>query len=234
LSKIDIKNYGDSGILISFSEQFSEENWKKTHFLSNKIRNQNLEGILSIIPTLTSLFVHFDLMKIKRKDLIKILEKMLKEINEEEITLKSNYFRIPIVFGGKRGPDLDLIAKEINKSKEDLIKLITEQPNKVLAFSRGPMMGSPVKEKVSRVKSPRSSVPSGTLGIAFNQISISSMNAPSGWKMLGQSPVSLLDTSIKPPGEIRPSDYLSFFSIKENEFEHYKNQPIERVAETHE
>lgn len=225
----ELINYGDSGLLIRFSEKYSEDNWKKTHFLTNEIRKENIEGILSIVPTLTSIFVHFDLLVINRANLIDRIKRKMEEINDKKIVLKSKHYKIPIAFGGEYGPDIDLIAEEVNKSREMLIQSLTSAPKRILCFSRGPMMESPINESVKRVSSPRSSVPAGTLGIAFGQISISSMDAPSGWKMLGRSPVTLLDPSLDPPGILSPGDFLEFFAIEKNDFDYYKSQPIERV-----
>ncbi|WP_077618290.1 5-oxoprolinase subunit B family protein [Bacillus sinesaloumensis] len=224
--KPDLINYGDSGLLIKFSEQFSIDDWKKTHFLTNEIRKDNIQGILSIIPTLTSLFIHFDLLLIDRVDLLKRINRILEEINDKDIVLKSRHYKIPLVFGG---PDLDLIAEEVSKSKVELIQAITSKPSRILCFSRGPMMESPIKESVKRLSSPRPSVPAGTLGIAFGQISISSMDAPSGWKMLGQSPTTLFNHKADPPGILNPGDYLQFFAIEEDEFDFYKSKQIERM-----
>ncbi|MCG5103226.1 5-oxoprolinase subunit B family protein [Oceanobacillus alkalisoli] len=225
--KPELINYGDSGLLISFSEHFSIEDWKKTHFLTNEIRKKNIRGILSIVPTLTSLFIHFDLLIIDRTNLLDWINRIIEEINDKEIDLKSKHYKIPLAFGGEYGPDFDLIAEEVKKSKEELIQAITSQPNRILCFSRGPMMESPINKSVKRVSSPRPSVPAGTLGIAFGQISISSMDAPSGWKMLGQSPTTLFDHTAEPPGILNPGDYLEFFAIEKDEYEFYKLKHIE-------
>src|SRR5699024_1711104 len=227
-------DYGDSGILINFSDKFSEKSWKKTHFLANEIRKRDFKEILSIVPTLTSIFIHFDLLRIERREIIQNIKEIMDEINEKNMILNSGHYKIPMVFGGDYGPDLEKISTEMNTSQEELVKLITSKPHRILAFSRGPMMQSPASDKIERLKSPRTSVPSGTLGIAFNQISISSMEAPSGWKMLGQSPVILLDSTYDPPGVLSPGDYITFFSIKEKEFDFYQSQHVKEMDEKYE
>lgn len=99
LLNAELINYGDSGLLIRFSEKYSEDNWKKTHFLTNEIVKENIEGILSIVPTLTSIFIHFDLLIINRANLIDRIKRIMEEINDKKIVLKSKHYKIPIAFG---------------------------------------------------------------------------------------------------------------------------------------
>lgn len=90
-------------------------------------------------------------------------------------------------------------------------------------------MNSPINNKIKRRDSPRPSVPEGTLNVAYNQIGISWVKAPSGWRSIGRTPVSLFDHTQIIPSALKPGDYLQFFSIDEKEFELFKSYTIERL-----
>src|SRR5699024_12697692 len=91
-------DYGDSGILINFSDKFSEKSWKKTHFLANEIRKRDFKEILSIVPTLTSIFIHFDLLRIERREIIQNIIEIMDEINEKNKIINIWRYRIIMIF----------------------------------------------------------------------------------------------------------------------------------------
>ena len=79
-------------------------------------------GVIEYNPTIRSLFVYYDPLAMGVKKLIQELRKI--EGRMADITLpKSRLFEIPIVYGGKYGPDLDLVAKLLNLTPEAIVDL---------------------------------------------------------------------------------------------------------------
>src|SRR5699024_9097200 len=191
--KEEIIDYGDSGILIKFSDIFNEKLWEKTHLFSNEFKKRQIIGILSVVPTLTSVFIHFNLLETNRYYLKKIITDILEKEDWKNNNLNSKKYRIPVVFGGDYGPDIDDVKAESGKTEKELIEQFTSKPHRILCISRGPMMSSPINQKIKRNASPRQSIPAGTLNAAYNQIGISWVSAPSGWKSIGQTPAILFD-----------------------------------------
>ncbi|NLO56956.1 MAG: carboxyltransferase domain-containing protein, partial [Thermovirga sp.] len=70
-----------------------------------------------------------------------------------------------------------------------------------------------------RLESPRSLVPSGSVGIAGKQTGIYSIDSPGGWNIIGRTPLSLFDPGRKFPFLIEAGMDLKFVPITSAEFE---------------
>jgi KipI family sensor histidine kinase inhibitor len=73
-----------------------------------------------------------------------------------------------------------------------------------------------------RLKTPRLSVPAGSVAIAQRQTGIYSMESPGGWHILGRTPVKLFDPEKDPPALLQMGDLVQFYPIGEKEFESWK------------
>jgi inhibitor of KinA len=73
-----------------------------------------------------------------------------------------------------------------------------------------------------RLKTPRLSVPAGSVAIAQRQTGIYSMESPGGWQILGRTPVKLFNPEKDPPTLLQMGDLVQFYPIEEKEFESWK------------
>jgi KipI family sensor histidine kinase inhibitor len=133
--------------------------------------------------------------------------------------------RIPVVYGGPYGSDLDDVARYHRITPEEVVRLHCSKPYLIymIGFMPGfPYMGDLPEALVTpRLKTPRLSVPSGSVAIAQRQTGIYSMESPGGWQILGRTPVRLFDPEKEFPVLLQMGDLVQFYPISEIEFKEW-------------
>ena len=218
---------GDRGLLLEFGDEISREINEKVRRMALAIRAGAIEGIVETVPTYRSLLLIYNpvILSVEglRKRLIQIEERLQKTpLPEPKLT------RIPVVYGGIYGPDLEEVAKHHQTSPEEIIQLHCNNPYMIymIGFMPGyPYMGELPQALVTpRLKTPRLSVPKGSVAIAQGQTGIYSMESPGGWQILGRTPVELFDPWKDPPALLQMGDFVQFYPISEKEFKEWGTQ----------
>ena len=147
--------------------------------------------------------------------------------------------RIPVLYGGSYGPDLQGVAQYHGITEEEVVRLHCSRPYLVylIGFMPGfPYMGELPSELITpRLKTPRLVVPAGSVAIAQRQTGIYPMDSPGGWHLLGKTPVRMFDPKKDPPSYLRMGDLVKFYPISEKEFEErneWEGHTAERRAQS--
>lgn len=145
---------------------------------------------------------------------------------ENNIELKRTLWKLPVCYKDSFAPDLNYVCEEKGLSKEELITLHTGSIYTVycMGFLPGFMyLGGLVDSlHLKRRSSPRPSVPPGSVGIGGSQTGIYPQESPGGWNLIGNCPVTLFNSSHKPPCFVSVGDHIQFYSISEQEYEFLK------------
>ncbi len=216
---------GDRGLLIEFGDEISREINVKVRRMALAVEDEIREGIVEVVPTYRSLLIIYNPLLLPIAD----LQKRLRRIEEglQQIPLpEPKLTRIPVVYGGVYGPDLEEVAMYHHLSPERVIQLHCNKPYLIymIGFMPGyPYMGELPEELVTpRLKTPRLVVPKGSVAIAQRQTGIYSMESPGGWQVLGRTPVELFDPLKDPPALLRMGDLVQFYQISEKEFKEWR------------
>ena len=94
VNSIEIKNLGDSGILISLKKGFGNNPLKDINYLDQLISNQNLEEINDIVPCISTLGILYNPYKINYEELVS----KLKEIIDRNEIGKILFFNVILYF----------------------------------------------------------------------------------------------------------------------------------------
>ncbi|WP_101698141.1 5-oxoprolinase subunit PxpB [Clostridium minihomine] len=213
---------GDSAIVVEFGDKISPQINESVRGMYLAIEQSGLPGVVSLTPTYRSLLVQYD-------SLIVPYAKMLEELKKLEGNLKTmelpepNVLEIPTLYGGECGPDLDFVCQNSGLSKEEVIQIHTSREYLIymLGFAPGfPYLGG-MDERIAtpRLKTPRTKINSGSVGIAGQQTGIYPMASPGGWQLIGRTPILLYDPMRNPPILYKTGDYLKFIPIDEQEYE---------------
>ena len=216
---------GDRGLLLEFGDEISPEVNQKVRRIALAIRSRAIAGIVETVPTYRSLLIIYNPlllpMESLKKDLIKI-EGELQQITLPEPKLT----RIPVVYGGPYGPDLDYVAQYHEIPPAEVIELHCSRPYLIymIGFMPGyPYMGElPERLVTPRLKTPRLSVPAGSVAIAQKQTGIYSVESPGGWQIIGRTPLKLFYPEKDPPALLHMGDWVQFSPITRKEFENWK------------
>ena len=211
----------DRGLLLEFGDEVSREINEKVRRMALAIQSDSIEGICEVVPTYRSLLVLYNPLIISIDDLKKKLERIEKGLGQTPFP-PPTLTRIPAVYGGAYGPDLEFVAQYHQTTSEEIIRLHCSRPYLIylIGFMPGfPYMGELPEELVTpRLKTPRILVPAGSVAIAQKQTGIYSMGSPGGWQLLGRTPVRLFDPEKDSPAYLQMGDLVQFYPITEKEF----------------
>ena len=132
-------------------------------------------------------------------------------------------FTVPVVYGGARGPDLEVVAGELGVTPDEVVALHTSTPW-VVRF-RGSPVASPMMDgprlpaSVSRHPTPRTRVAPGSVGLSGQQCVIYSVASPGGWRLVGQTPTRLFDVTTDDLVAYRPGDRLHFTALSDADWD---------------
>jgi KipI family sensor histidine kinase inhibitor len=116
------------------------------------------------------------------------------------------------------GEDLELIAETAGISVDAVIELHTEAEYTVaftgFAPGFGYLTGLPSPLQQSRLDSPRTRVPAGSVGVAGEFTGVYPRSSPGGWRLLGHTEAILFDSHAERPALLAPGDRVRFRSMR--------------------
>lgn len=219
--KLRIYAIGDFGIKIELGQTHSPQLNQKIRSLCRLLDSGRLFGVIEWIPTYTGVTVYYEPLKISFQDLREQLKRLVKK-SENDPATKGRVVTIPVVYGGRFGPDLTDVAAYHQKTEEEIITIHTNGTYLVymIGFTPGfPYMGG-LDEAIAtpRKAMPRTLVKAGSVGIGGNQTGIYSMDAPGGWQIIGRTPLPLFLPKRKVPSFLQAGDTIRFQRISESEY----------------
>lgn len=225
---------GDRVLVVQFELEVSKEINTHVHNYAHFLREAHIEGVKQIIPTYSSLAVYYDPVMITHDELVQEIKQFemtgISELNKERKVIK-----IPVVYGGEYGPDLDYVAEECNLTTDEVIKLHSER--EYLIYMLGFIASFPycgdLNEKLSlpRRTNPRLKVRKGTIAIANLQSIIYALETPGGWHNIGITPLETFNPYENPPTMFTPGDYIKFVPITFKEMEEWDQNKEKRWHE---
>ncbi len=125
---------------------------------------------------------------------------------------------IPVIYGGERGPDLEMVARRKNMTPAEVIgwHTATVYTAYMVGFAPGfTYLGAlPPEIDSPRLERPRAQVPGGTVAFAAGLTGIYPLVMPGGWNLVGYTPWSLFDPAQDPPIRFLPGDLVRFYPIE--------------------
>lgn len=212
---------GDRSLIIEFGDSISPEINKKIRNMYLSIEKSGLKGILEMVPTYRSLLVSYDPIQIRYDDLCEKLRECEENLGDAD-SEPAKVVEIPTIYGGEYGPDIEFVAKHNNLVIDEVIKIHSSRDYLIymLGFTPGfPYLGGMSDQiETPRLKTPRTKIPGGSVGIAGKQTGIYPIDSPGGWQLIGRTPVMLYDPFGDPPVLLNAGDYVRFVPIDEKEY----------------
>lgn len=208
-------------LIVYFGDTISRQTSKRLTSAYYKLKNARLEGIKEIIPAFSSLFVRYDIFVYEQAQIIQILKKLFQSLDLDS-DFEGRVMEIGVYYSLQTGLDLERISKQKNLSIDEIIHTHSQRQYFVYAVGFLPAfayMGE-VDEKIAttRLESPRSSIPKGSVGIADNQTAIYPKQSPGGWNIIGKTPQELFSTKYKGLSYLKMGDLVRFKPITKKEF----------------
>ncbi|MGC8545902.1 5-oxoprolinase subunit PxpB [Athalassotoga sp.] len=216
-----IDTLGDRGLILKFSDEINQTAHLSVMKFDKFLLNSKIEGVIEWIPSYSSITLIYNPEIIKYKCL---MEK-LKNFDESSVdfVVEGKTVEIPVLYGGKFGPDIEFVANVNKISVEDVINIHSGANYEVWMIGFMPgfpyLYGLPSIINAPRLKSPRKLVPSGSVGIAGGQTGIYPIDSPGGWQIIGRTPLKIFDVKKDPPVLFDVGDRVKFIPIDEKGYE---------------
>ncbi|MCG7393307.1 5-oxoprolinase subunit PxpB [Microvirga sp. ACRRW] len=182
---------GDSALTVEFGSTISPDLNGKVLALDALLRDDPPAGLIETVPTYRSLTLQFDPTVLDYDALIRRLEEAARDLQPQDAT--GTRWRVPVVYGGEYGIDLEDVAQHHNLTPSQLIEIHASAVYRIYMIGFLPgfayLGGLDQRIATSRRTQPRLKVPSGSIMIGGEQAGIVPMEMPSGWHLLGRTPV---------------------------------------------
>ncbi|HHY38530.1 MAG TPA: 5-oxoprolinase subunit PxpB [Clostridia bacterium] len=212
---------GDSGIVVEFADEVSLEVSVRVRSMTLGIERARIPGVVECVPSYRSILVVYDPLTASPESVeesLRLVEAGLAGLDLPPPAV----IEIPTAYGGEHGPDLRDVAAHSGLSEEEVIRIHSGVD--YLVYMIGFHMGFPylggMDERIAmpRLKTPRTLVPAGSIGIAGAQTGIYPVDSPGGWRIIGRTPVRIFDPYAEPPALLKAGDYVRFVPITHEEF----------------
>lgn len=186
-------------LVIYFGNEISEEIATKVQKAYLSLKSLNIEGIIEIIPSYTTIYVLFDIFKYDYYSFVEILKNSI-DLNYEDNRTKS-IINIDVYYGDEVALDLQDMSLKTNLSIEKIIEIHSSKLYDVYAigFAPGFAFLASVDKQIAmpRLSSPRKSVPKGSVAIADTQTAVYPQQSPGGWNIIGRTAMELFDKNLE-------------------------------------
>ena len=211
---------GDRGLLVELGDEIHPEINQSVQVLYISMDLRQIQGVVELIPSYRSLLIVYNPLSIGVEELQKTVLDVFRDTDRSQLP-QPKTIKIPVVYGGVYGPDLQFVADFHHIATTDVIAHHLEPTYRVymIGFTPGyPYLGELPDEIVTpRRETPRTIVPKGSVGIAQRQTGIYSVESPGGWQIIGWTPVELFDPKSRSPSLLTMGDRVRFHQISEEE-----------------
>jgi KipI family sensor histidine kinase inhibitor len=211
---------GDSAITVEFSRHIDDAANRRVLALDRAMAVEPVAGVTETVPTYRSLLVHYDPVQIGFEDLG---EKLLVLAQRPvPAATKTRRWRIPVVYGGEHGVDLEDVAKALNTTPDDIVARHVAGDYRVAMIGFTPgwsyLSGLDASLQMPRRQNPRLLTPAGTISIGGVQTGVQCLAGPSGWHLLGQTAVRTYQLHRDPTFLLEPGDAITFTPVDPKTF----------------
>jgi 5-oxoprolinase (ATP-hydrolysing) subunit B len=212
---------GEGAVVVEFGDTVDPALNDAVQRLDAAIRDARIAGVIETTPTYRSVLVNFDPLAIDPAELGRRLLVLVAQPAATASRTLRRWF-IPVAFGGEHGWDLEEVGTRTGLGVARVIALhcATEYRVYMLGFSPGyAYLGAPPAElQLPRRATPRLMVPANAVMQGGGQAGISPLAMPSGWHILGRTPIRLFDMRRDPPFLLAPGDRVRFQAIDADAF----------------
>jgi 5-oxoprolinase (ATP-hydrolysing) subunit B len=211
---------GDSAITVEFSRSIDEAANQRVLALDRLLAREPVSGVTETVPTYRSLLVHYDPLQVDFDTLGEKLAALA--LLPVPPATKTRRWRIPVVYGGEHGIDLEDAAKTLQTTPDDIVARHISGDYRVamIGFSPGWSYLSGLADflHMPRRHNPRLLTPAGTISIGGVQTGVQCLAGPSGWHLLGRTAVRTYQLHREPMFLLEPGDRVTFFAVDAKTF----------------
>jgi len=225
---MEITPLGDSALIVRVVDDFARDPEASLNAVLAALRSLEaaaIPGVTELAPAYSTVAVFFDLARIESFDRLQttIGSILNASSSADETKIETPLIEIPVCYDPEFALDLDDVAGAAGVGGAEVIRRHSSAAYRVncVGFIAGfPFMsGLPSELATPRRATPRKEVPAGSVGIGGAQTGIYPRTSPSGWNLIGRTPLRLFDVQRNPPTILQAGDRVRFREISRAEFD---------------
>jgi inhibitor of KinA len=215
---------GDTALVVEFGDRVDRKLSTFVLALARRLDEIHLDGIVETVPTFRSLMVHYDPLVITAESLVGRIVELMEGLRVSEYGGRE--WRLPVCYDPEIAPDLNDVAARANLTPDQVVERHSSVTYHVymLGFMPGfAYLGDlPAELVLPRRETPRSlRIPAGSVAIATTMSCVFPRESPTGWHVVGRSPVALSRRTVSGSGLsvlLAPGDKVTFAPISLREY----------------
>ncbi|MGN8276564.1 5-oxoprolinase subunit PxpB [Pseudomonas sp. SMN5] len=208
-------------LMVRLFDEIAEANMPWMLAASERLRAVFAERLIDLVPSYTTLMVHYDLLALSPMQARELIGEALNNLSPDARTTGQCHV-LPVWYDPSVGPELALLSRRSGLTVEQVIRCHSEREYQVFALGFAPgfaFMGL-VDEPLAapRLDTPRKRVAAGSVGIAERQTAAYPVVSPGGWSLIGRTPARLFDRERDGYSLMQPGDTVRFAAVDRAEF----------------
>lgn len=225
---------GDSALTVEFADAIDPAINALVQALDRAIAASNLPGIVETAPSFRSLLVIYEPETIGLDALVGELRGLIGDGLNARVA-RGRSWTVPVAYGRPTEADLLEVSSATGLSCDEVVALHSGAEYQVyfVGFVPGlPVLGGlPAALHLPRRPDPRPGIEAGCVMIGGMQGLIVPMTMPSGWYILGQTPLRAYSPGADNPFLFRPGDRIRFRAVTAGEADALAGSPGERFMD---
>jgi len=218
-----IRTAGDGGVAVEFEERVDPAVLARVVALDRAVAAAGIPGVTETVPAYRTLLVLFDPLVADPDETARRLSDIARGLPDAPALPAGRRWTLPVAYGGAHGEDLAAAAAALGLSEEEVARIHAGAEYLVfmIGFSPGYAYLGPLDPRLHlpRRPEPRARVPAGSVGVGGQQTAVFSMAMPSGWSMLGRTPVRTFAPERAEPFLFAQGDRVRFERIDASAFD---------------
>lgn len=232
---LEINPMGECALIVKFNNKININTHLKIKTLSQYLDKNPVKGMIEYVPAFVTITIFYNPLEVikeaqgyeqlKNKSPYELISSKIEKIVyklEDGIQDNPRIVEIPVCYGEEFGPDLKFVADYNKISIEEVIDIHSSCENRVymIGFAPGFPYLAGMSEKIAtpRRKTPRVSIPAGSVGIAGSQTGVYPISTPGGWQLIGKTPLNLFRPENEVPSLLQAGDVVKFRAISKEEY----------------
>jgi inhibitor of KinA len=218
----------DHALLVEFGETISDAAHAEVLKLDHALKNAPFTGFREAIPAYVNILVDFDPLLTDHDTAETHLRALM--LIPDTAQHQSRVHNVAVCYEAPFAQDLAAVAAKTGLTEEAVVNAHLAGSYKVYLYGFAPgyayLAGTPPALQLPRKPSPVRGVEAGSVIIAGPQCLITTLTMPTGWWVIGRSPIQILTGRPDHPFLFDVGDQIRFQRISLADFETAKGAPI--------
>jgi KipI family sensor histidine kinase inhibitor len=208
-------------MVVELGPDISQASNARVRHLDSAIKAMCWPELVDTVPSYRSLLIYYDTALISFDQLAAKVVPLCD--GGDALNKRSRRWRLPVRYGGECIDDLNELARKVGMEAEEVVATHSSVEYMVfmVGFSPGfAYLGElPRALEVPRKLVPARVVPANSIQVGGAQTAVSSMPMPSGWYIIGRTPVRMYDPARAEPFLLEGGDRVSFVAVSQTAFD---------------